>query len=241
MKHRTFCIDCRIVEEASFVCAVGEVSSELIAVCRCPKGHITISGLMHDQFDVLYTSAIQAFLSSFYSESIMSFTASLERLYEQYVKLFLHSSDIPFELIDSYWKELNNQSERQYGAFCTVFFIAENQPWTSDQKQISFRNRVIHKGHIAAKEESKYYAEYVTDKLNLIMKSIKTHFAKEKEELYFHIKKSSKPAIKKVIAEYDGAKFAATSYPSSLKWDYSEHEDANFVEAIAKMESYLGL
>lgn len=43
----------------------GEVQSGLTDVRKYPNSHVFASGSMPDQFDVLYASAILAFLSSF--------------------------------------------------------------------------------------------------------------------------------------------------------------------------------
>ena len=217
MKHRAICDECDNNDGSSIVWSTGDVQSQLIAVCSCPHGHVTVYGLMHDQFDVLYTSAVFAFIGSFYSESILSFTAALERAYEQYIKLYLAKQLLSFELIDKFWKEIENQSERQYGAFCSAYIATEQKNWTSEQEQVKFRNRVIHKGYICDPNEATRYAEYVTRKLSDIMRSMKLNFADQKIPLYFHIKGSSKNAIQRAMNEHAGANFVATSGPSLLK------------------------
>jgi hypothetical protein len=232
MRHRALCIDCHDRDDTAIAWAEGEVRSELIAVCRCPHGHVCVSGLMHDQFDVLYTSAVFAFMGSFYSESILSFTAALERAYEQYVKLYLTKQSLDFELIDRFWKEIRNQSERQYGAFCSAYVATEQQEWESNQNLVSFRNNVIHKGYICDQNEARKYAEYITEKLNLIMKSIKGNFAEQMIPFYFHVKELAKDAVQRVIDENEGAKFVAAASPSLLKWNHDRHDDATFDEAI---------
>jgi hypothetical protein len=227
MKHRILCDKCD-----NTVWATGEVQSKLIAVCRCPKGHVYVSRLMHDQFDVLYSSAVYAYMGSFYSESILSFTAALERAYEQYVKLYLANQMLDFNVMDGFWKEIANQSERQYGAFCSAYVATEKQVWKSNTKQVSFRNDVIHKGYICGQTEAKTYAEYITEKLNLIMKSIKEKFASQKQSFYFHVQKSAKAAVEEAINENAGAQLLGSSNPSFLKWNHSEHSDVTFAEAI---------
>ena len=87
MKHFTFCIDCNEENPELDVWAEGEVNSNLTALCVCPKGHKSVSGLMHNLFDVLYFSAVDSFLKGCYSESVMSFAASLERTYEMFIKV----------------------------------------------------------------------------------------------------------------------------------------------------------
>lgn len=232
MRHRALCVDCYAESKKAIVWTEGEIQSELIAVCRCPHGHVSIAGLMHDQFDVLYSSAVFAFLEAFYSESILSFTAALERAYEHYIKLYLAKQSMEFELIDRFWKEISSQSERQYGAFCLAYFATENQEWSSDQNHVSFRNKVIHKGVICDQNVARKYAEYITEKLNLIIKSIYGNFSAQKSPFYFHVKESAKGVVQRVMDENEGAKFVATGNPSFLKWDYGYYEEVTFDDAI---------
>lgn len=236
MKHRLPCLECLKTDKASTIFAVGEIESTLVAICTCPKGHVVVSGLMHDHFDVLYTSAVHAFMNSFYSESVMSFTSSLERSYEQYIKLFLLKEGVSLNLVDSYWNELNNQSERQYGAFCSAYVSTEKKVWQADQDQVKFRNNVVHKGHIASNSEARSYGEYVTARLNLVMNSMKVHFKDQKLNLYFHIKHVSSTEVKKVMSRYTSAIYVATHENSLLRWDTAEHLDATLSDAIAIAE-----
>lgn len=194
---------------------------------------------MHDLFDVLYTSAIYAYLNSFYSESIMSFTASLERAYEIYVKLFLHKKGVELALLDEYWKELTKQSERQYGAFCSAYVVTEGTAWHSDTNRTGFRNNVIHKGYIATQHEAKDYAKYVTSRLNLIIKSIKKHFAEQQSSLYFHTKQATEKSVNKIMEENNGAMLVQAGQASLLKWDYADYQETTLEYAIKSADKRL--
>ncbi|MFB2881730.1 hypothetical protein [Floridanema aerugineum] len=241
MKHYCLCINCFEADNTSLIWAVGEVQSNLLAICRCPNGHVQISGLQYDLFDVLFTSGIHAYRKGFYSESVMSFAASLERAYELFIKLNLFKTvktDNPLETIDKFWKEIEGQSERQYGAFCSAYLMTVREAWKANQEQVKFRNKVIHKGYIANSQEAKKYAEYIIGCLNNIMKAIKENFAEQRSPLYFHIKKLAKPAKEKSLKENPGAKYSANSGPSLLKWNSHNHEDATFADALALAESF---
>ncbi|MFB2938751.1 hypothetical protein ACE1B6_26160 [Aerosakkonemataceae cyanobacterium BLCC-F154] len=238
MKHYCLCINCLEADNTSLIWAVGEVESNLLAICRCPNGHVQISGLQHDLFDVLFTSGIDAYRKGFYSESVMSFAASLERAYELFIKLNLFKTDIPLEIIDKFWKEIEGQSERQYGAFCSAYLMTVGEIWNADQNQVGFRNKVIHKGYIANSKKAKEYAEYIIGCLNKIMKAIKENFAEQKSPLYFHIKNLAKREVEKALKENPGAKYSADSRPSLLKWNNRNHEDATFEDALALAERF---
>lgn len=233
MKHQIICHECHASNpKGNSVWAIGEVQSELFAICYCSNGHTLIEDFSHDLFDILYTSAINALLDSYYSESIMSFTASLERAYELYIKLFLSHSGLSLQLIDEFWKELSNQSERQYGTFCSVYITVEKYCWKSEQNQIKFRNKVIHKGHIATRAEAETYAKYVTSQLNLIMKSTRKNFTEQKSSLYFHMKKENNSSLQKIMKENDDAKIVTSARKSLLHWGGKIHVEATLDDSI---------
>lgn len=236
MKHFCICTDCFNADKNSVVWAVGEIQADLVAVCKCPIGHITISGLMHDLFDILFTSGMLAYTNGFFSESVMSFAASLERAFELFTRLNLAKSGSSLSNIDLFWNEIKNQSERQYGSFCSAYIKTTNEAWKADEKQVKFRNKVIHKGYIATSSEAKKYAEYILKCLNKIMKCIKDNFSEQKNPLYFHIKEHNQPALKKALQKNPGAKYVNTSIPSLLKWNDKEHKDLTFDEIFTSLK-----
>lgn len=239
MLHYTLCVDCDIVNSKNIVWANGEIHSDLFAICTCPNGHITIAGLMTELFDVLYKSAVDSFMKKCLSESVMSFAASLERAYELFTKIVLLRQSFSFDEIENYWKEIKNQSERQYGAFCFCYLYVTKQSWHSESKMIEFRNKVVHKGYIATSEEVQIYARYITNSLTTIIRIIKKSFDSERSKLYFLQKESTKPAITKIMKKYPSAKFAASGNPSLLKWNYSEYESTTFEESLFIAQSLI--
>ena len=178
MKHYTTCSECLDLHK-DFIPSVGEVRSDLIAICTCEYNHKTVVTIGHTHCDMLYTSAVHAFVKECLSESVLSFTASLERAYEMFIKVTLFSEGLSYEVIDMFWKEISNQSERQYGAFCTQYLKIKKEPWKTNQKMVSFRNSVIHKGHIASVEEVTIYAEYITKTLYKILKHLNVNYLDE--------------------------------------------------------------
>lgn len=155
------------------------IDSDLIGTIKCSKGHKSIVQINHFHFDVLYQSALLSYMNEFYSESLMSFAASLERTYEFYIKISLLKKKVSIEKINLFWKELNNSSERQYGAFCIEYLANTGKPWKSNQKQVTFRNKVIHKGYIANSHEVKIFAQYCLDQINKIFDEFSNGYGDE--------------------------------------------------------------
>ena len=232
MLHYTLCVDCENDNPNEPVWANGEIHSDLFAVCKCDKGHITIAGLVTELFDVLYKSAVDSYMKKCLSESVMSFAASLERAYELFIKIVLLRQSFSFGEIEEYWKEIKNQSERQYGAFCFCHLYVTKESWRIDSKMIEFRNKVVHKGYIATSEEVQIYADNITSCLTAIIKIIKTNFDTERSKLYFLQKEATKPTITKIMQKYPNAKYAASGNPSLLKWNYSEYESVTFEDSL---------
>ncbi|WP_299212088.1 hypothetical protein [uncultured Aquimarina sp.] len=240
MKHITICSICTNKSKEGYkpVYAVGEIDSNLMAVCTCSKGHKTLTVLMGDLFDVLYTSAMYAFIRGCYSESVMSFTASLERTYEFFLKVIMIKEGISMETIDEFWKELKNQSERQYGAFCCQYVKITDRPWRIDSNKVKFRNSVIHKGHIATREEVIDYADYTTQLQMKILGILKFDFYEEYGKLYFHEKKRTLSARKKIFEENENIQFNQSSHLSLFRWNDHDVKNVTFEEALKMMKQF---
>ena len=183
MNHSITCFSCAEESSGLIVYAKGEINSKLIAVCKCSKGHTYVVSLWYNLFDVLYTSAVNAYLKECYSESVMSFAASLERVYEFFIKASMLNEGISIDVIEEFWKDVKHQSERQLGAFCLQYAKATKKRWVIDSNQSKFRNAVIHKGHISTSKEVKEYAEYITSCHVELIKILKSKFNKECEQL----------------------------------------------------------
>ena len=231
MNHYTFCYQCFEEGKGTNIIAKGEINSNLIAICECSNGHKFISGLMHELFDILYLSAVDSYFNGSFSESVMSFTASLERTYEFFIKVTLLKEGCTLEMIDSFWKEIKNQSERQLGSFCSQYLNITKSPWNLNTEMIGFRNGVVHKGYIATSEEVKKYAEYTTSLQMNILNILKDDYEDECRQLYFHQKEFNRKSTEK-LQNKTNLKFVATSHPSILKWDQPGKQSLNFEEAL---------
>lgn len=238
MKHYSMCIECEELKVPGAVWAVGELTNDLYAICTCPTGHKSLSGLMHHVPDVLFISAIRAFRNECYSESILSFTAAFERTCELFFKAFCLKHGSTAEIIDQMWKELKNQSERQYGSFCLAYCIIAGAAWKADTKQVTFRNDVVHKGYIATRDETECYASYITKNIDLLITLLNEKLNKECEELYFYNKNKVKPKLQEIIGKTPGLKFSATSFPSLLEWNYGDRKSVTFADALRKSEEF---
>ncbi len=144
MKIKIFCPECN------------EITGDLVILndnlCKmvCKKGHTKTVLIGKEHHEILFEMGAQAIIDGYYREAITSFSASLERYYEFFVKVIYVNSDI-----DEIWKMISSQSERQLGAYIFTYYQFINEkPKLLPRKLIELRNRVVHKGYIATKEEA---------------------------------------------------------------------------------------
>lgn len=234
MKHYTICEECQKTEPGKLVWAQGELDSDLVVLCICPKGHKIVSGLYNELWDILYFSAMDSFTKGFYSESVMTFTSSLERVYEVFVKATLLKEGVEISTILNFWKEIKNQSERQYGAFCLQYVKVTGNAWRIDNKYINFRNKVIHQGHIATYTEVFEYAEYLTLCQTKILYLLHQNYRNECRKISNHKKVLLKEKILRLIAEHKTF-FAQTTRTSLLDWHNMDMKIVTFTDALESM------
>lgn len=152
-----------------------DVPDSGIYTARCPAGHEFRVAVEGTKYEVLYEIALNAIKDGYYRESISSFSSSLERFYEFFIKCTFNFGDVDSDLYEKAWKKVGNQSERQLGAYiaCNSLFY-NNEPEILSQKNVTRRNQVIHKGYIPELNEALEFGQSVcnaiTSGLDLLYK-----------------------------------------------------------------------
>ena len=137
-----------------------EIRDDFLYKITCPNGHESITLLTQQRYEILFEIGAYAVIDGYYREAISSFTSSLERYYEFFVKTILISQSVRSDEIDKSWKNVSSQSERQLGGYVfTHLLVFGVVPSLMDNKLIKLRNEVIHKGKIPSKNESIEYGE----------------------------------------------------------------------------------
>ena len=143
----------------------------------CEKGHTTVTVVQEQKFEVLFDLGAYAIIDGYYREAISSFTSSLERFYEFFIKACLFEEGLDKEVFEITWKNVSQQSERQLGAFIFLYCKSfSKSPVLLHQKQIKLRNDVIHKGKIPTREEAIAYGDSVLNVIRPIIKLVKNEF-----------------------------------------------------------------
>ena len=152
----------------------------------CQNGHNNCFFLSMPRYTVLYDMGYCAFQNGFYREAVLDFAASYERFNEYCIYVMLWEKDTPIKKeIETIWKELARQSERQLGAFISLFYKTTNKmPTLMQNAQISFRNDVTHKGLFPTEEKTYEYALCVANYIKNNITEISDRFGFDYRGLY---------------------------------------------------------
>lgn len=168
---------------------ITEVLDNGLYIIHCQKGHTSKAVLTNIKFELLFDLGLNAIIDGYYRDAVSSITSSLERFYEFYIKAVWYQNGCSFSLIDENWKNISNQSERQLGAFIVSYVLMnkENAPLMNPNKEVLFRNNVIHKGYIPTREESINYAKVVLNLIEIPLLKLKKDFPDSVSSVYDYL------------------------------------------------------
>jgi hypothetical protein len=164
--------------------ALAEFHDEGPYEVQCSKGHRSFVLLQEQRFEILFSIGTYAIVDGYYREAVSSFTASLERFYEYFIRAALIESGIATDLVDKAWRDVAAQSERQLGAF--VFLCLRDTgevPPILTPNEVKFRNQVIHRGKIPSRREAIDYGQRILTLLRKLRDLVKTHFPNAEQKL----------------------------------------------------------
>ncbi|MCF5721003.1 hypothetical protein [Pseudomonas syringae] len=128
----------------------------------CPEGHQLAVILSNLPFELLFESGLEALSDGYLRESVSSFAAALERLYEFSIRVQLIAANVNANELEVTWKAVASQSERQLGMYIGMRTLKEGKPPTVlSRSQSEFRNQVIHKGYFPDVKEAFEFGEVV--------------------------------------------------------------------------------
>ena len=87
----------------------------------CDNGHQNCVLIQEHKFESLFEIALEDFIAKRYREAVFNFASSFERFLEFASRLLLWESGVCEGEIDAWWKKVKISSERQMGAFSTLF------------------------------------------------------------------------------------------------------------------------
>lgn len=156
---------------------------------QCQIGHKNDVILDNIKLELLFEMGVNALIDGYYREAVSSFTSSLERFYEFYWHVAMTHTGQQLDAMSKTWKHLSKLSERQIGAYSTAVLLLTGKPalLLNPNKEVPFRNNVIHNGYIPNKEESTSFG-------NVIMEIILTNLT--------DLRDIAPEALKKVYEQY---------------------------------------
>jgi len=165
---------------------VSRLSDDGLYDVRCGKGHISKVTLDNVKFELLFEIGLNAIIDGYPSEAVSSFTTALERFYEFYWRVVMCHFGISNDQIENIWKTLSKMSERQMGAYTTaVILLTKTAPTLlNPNKQVPFRNNVIHNGYIPTEEEAIAFGDVVMQLINNDLAKLRTLAASALELVY---------------------------------------------------------
>ena len=216
----------------SDVCDV-DIRDDGIYEVSCPEGHKTYTLLQQLLFEVLFDIGAYAITDGYYREAISSFTASLERFYEFYIEVISLKHGVDDESYGTSWRHVSKQSERQLGAYIFLYTL-ENKasPKLLSNRDIEFRNNVIHKGQIPSRGETLEYGNTILNLINPVLYALKKY---NSEFVQHVVEKHFIAMINKLPEEYEQHPFCTTTIISIANTPHKE-EFRTLEEEIESIE-----
>lgn len=166
------------------------INDEGVYEFECRNGHKIAAISPYQKYEILFQIGTNAFLNEYYFEAVGCFIASAERFREWAIKFIWHLNGVDANVSSKLWKQMKNSSERQLGAFYSLFINHfKEAPPIFDDKQHNFRNSVLHQGVIPEKDKTYKFGEYVFNYIRSIQNII---FSRYPQESYsFTVNKAS--------------------------------------------------
>ena len=180
-----------------------EMADNGVVYITCDKGHKTAGVFLGRKHQFLFESGCRALLDDYTNEAVSSFSAALERTYEFFIRVAYRKLGLSTTLLDTTWKSIKAQSERQFGAFVILYPIIAGEPFELPAAIPELRNKVIHRGYIARVEEVLKYAKDIFSLIRQIMAVLNN---KCPTEMWVEIN--------------EAAQVQKSSVPAEMEWTY---------------------
>ena len=163
-----------------------QVNNSGIYDVKCSKGHNSKTIIVNIDFEILFDYGLNAIIDGYYREAVSSLTSSMERYFEFFIKAILRNSKLQFDDINKIWKNVSNQSERQLGAYIFLYSqtFGDEPLLLNTNKEVPFRNSVIHKGYLPSKDETIEYAKTILNIIETSLIKLKTKFPESTLETF---------------------------------------------------------
>ena len=236
MKMPLICAECMHddVASANFI-ASSELNDNSIYEVRCPKGHQSYVVLQQQKFELLFDIGACALLDGYHREAVSSFTSSLERFREFFIRASFLQNENTLNDIEEVWKQVAKHSERQLGAYVAVYMReCGTVPPLLNSKNIEFRNNVVHRGKIPQRSESIAYGEAILEVIRPALSIAKLKFPIGVEQL------TTQHVMAAHLTLQPGVRVATSCMPTILSLSSGEpsRSDRKLDESLAEMKMW---
>lgn len=170
MKIYSACPTCSPKEghEISNRTCSSDINDKGIYLMKCPNGHDFYCIPTFEDYELLFEAGAYSLESKNYVEAVNYFTNSLEKFRYFVILISDYNNGLLINEIEKK-RRLIKLSERKIGAFYQAYsYIFKKSPEVFNERQVKFRNEVIHEGKIPSKDETKAYGVAVMDYIKAI-------------------------------------------------------------------------
>lgn len=216
----------------------GFVNEDGIYKFTCDYGHNITAVSVYEKYEILFQMGANALLDGYYFEAVGCFITSVERFREWLIKFIWHLNGIDEEVCNNLWKQMNRSSERQLGAFYAMYINHFNEEAPIfNEKQISFRNNVMHNGTIPNKDKTYKFGEYVFNYIKAIQKIVYKKYRQETHD-FTNSEFSSKMKKHSLLGIPRNELMITNVNEMILLLSYAEDRNTTFDEEINHLKSF---
>lgn len=248
MKLRINCMQCfQDQRHPSLEFQPVETRDDGLYSSTCSNGHTTLTVIQEQKFEVLFDFGAMALIDGYPREAVTSIAAAIERFYEFYVVTTSLKHGMEITDFQKAWKHVENQSERQFGAYLFAYLIDHNggEPPVIDNEKPNligvskgntktwkeFRNAVVHKGYIPSVSETLAYGNIAYLHLNELIADLKERSEEAIQKVTFHhVSRANQAANGNVVS--------TMSIPTLVSLVRGEDPPESFEKALESVEEY---
>ena len=234
MKLNLPCTLCAALTQEDSIDEIQLVETELrddgAYLCHCAKGHPFTVFLQQQHFEMLFELGLNAAIDGYYREAVSNFAASLERFYEFSLHIFMLANAVSQDQWLGVWNKVKNASERQIGAYAFMHLAMLHEPAKLlNDKQVSFRNSVVHKGTIPTLAAALEFGEVVRAIILKGSAEFNWNFSDEMRAAKMHRRVIPEGALPGMVVSY-------FFYPTVLAFDFLERNDKDSLSLLEIVE-----
>lgn len=191
------------------------VQTDKPIIFTCENGHRNQIFIQDFSFDLLLQWAFNDFNNKNIGGAVANFSSSLERFMELVYKIMMANQGFSYDEIEEHWKSLAKRSERQLGAFLSLYFISfHSQPFTLKEYEsfAKIRNDSLHNGeknYLKTKKYGEYVISVIHDTIEVLLNNVPTDVIQQ-------VRMSVTPLVQGIPV--------TTLYSSLVSWEFSSDE-----------------